>query len=810
MKLTKAIAAAAVFVCGITWLPALSSYASEDPLVDSGIDYTESMETLLNPGAGYSSTVAVNCKPNDTKVYNPTSSLVVLFVDIGAFSSGANGTTNEDGTYVDGTDYDLNETFFTNFRKTLENCRKNGCTIGIRFRYDANGVRNPEPATFEQMCRHIEQIREDGFLEDYQDIIAYVESGFVGCYGEQWGGKYCSLEDKAKLLDLLLDVVPDPIPVTVRTPNIFAKWAGIEESELGEYVLEPGSKASRVGLYNDGYMGSDSDLGTFQDRKRDLKWLRQQTLTSYYGGEFSGNLDFAKKYDTYLPENAVPEMYYSHLSYINSNIYALYKDYTFGESYDVDGVDNSAYYGETVFKFIRDHLGYRFVLRDCDLSESVSQNGVLRVCTKIENTGFANPIMRQNAEIILEKDGNYIKTEVDANTNQWYSCSTNEKEFDLKLPGELEPGKWNVYLKISSGENSLGEMNVRSVQFANHDVWNSAIGANYLGSFSVTKADTIQIDNSFYQTNAEQDVSHSDGKMYTYQDISVVDGSVSNDSEYTEDNLCASDENGSRLYITNNDQYLYVFADLTYDAVSPVYNLSLKNKANGKSYWIYYQGNGFVYFNQGVPSTCTQKHNGRIIEYRLPLGDLTGFEPGVEIADISVTVQDQSNSWVNAGSIKAQSYTIQDNFDVYSAKQTISLMENDAVTLEPETSGTDLTYQWLHNDEEIPGAVEKTYTVTAKDQEDCGVYSVRILSQGGTSKTVDVCEIKNVVSAVVPGDLNQDGICSAADLVMLQKYLLGDLELTQEQALRADMTQDQVVNGFDLVRLRLALSEVSE
>lgn len=81
-------------------------------------------------------------------------------------------------------------------------------------------------------------------------------------------------------------LIPDPIPVTVRTPNIFAKWAGIEESELGEYVLEPGSKASRVGLYNDGYMGSDSDLGTFHDRKRDLKWLRQQTLTSYYGGEF--------------------------------------------------------------------------------------------------------------------------------------------------------------------------------------------------------------------------------------------------------------------------------------------------------------------------------------------------------------------------------------------------------------------------------------------------------------------------------------------------------------------------------------------
>ncbi|MFR3811382.1 MAG: hypothetical protein ACLTXT_02505 [Ruminococcus callidus] len=101
-----------------------------------GIDYTESTETLLNPGAGYSSTVAVNCKPNDTKVYNPTSSLVVLFVDIGAFFSGANGTTNEDGTYVDGTDYDLTKPFHE-FSKDAGKLPKNGCTIGIRFRYDA-------------------------------------------------------------------------------------------------------------------------------------------------------------------------------------------------------------------------------------------------------------------------------------------------------------------------------------------------------------------------------------------------------------------------------------------------------------------------------------------------------------------------------------------------------------------------------------------------------------------------------------------------------------------------------------------------
>ena len=82
-------------------------------------------------------------------------------------------------------------------------------------------------------------------------------------------------------------------------------------------------------------MGSDSDLGTYSNRAAQTAWMEKQMEHTYYGGEFSGNLDWAKKYDTYLPENAIPEMYRTHLSYINSNIYQLYKDYTFGAEYDV-------------------------------------------------------------------------------------------------------------------------------------------------------------------------------------------------------------------------------------------------------------------------------------------------------------------------------------------------------------------------------------------------------------------------------------------------------------------------------------------
>lgn len=362
-----------------TSFAAIPSYADEPFLKDSGIDYTETVETISNPAAGYSSTIWPTCRPGNTPVYNPTAGLVLFFIDIGEFSSGVNGTYHDDGTYTEGVDYDLDDAFFQAWDETFSNCRKNGCMIAMRFRYDDLGKDNPEPATFEQVLHHIEQIKNSGLLEKYSDIIAFVEAGIVGKWGEMHGGKYVTVDYKARVLEAMLQAVPAPIPVTVRTPDIFAEWAGIERKELNnfelidsitesEYSTTIQENKDRVGLFNDGYMGSINDLGTFSNREIETDWINHQTLTSYYGGEFSGNHEFAQSFDTYLPENAIPEMYKTHLSYINSNIFPFYKDFTFSEEYTVDGVDNSAYYGQNVFKFIRDHIGYRFVIRKSELT----------------------------------------------------------------------------------------------------------------------------------------------------------------------------------------------------------------------------------------------------------------------------------------------------------------------------------------------------------------------------------------------------------------------------------------------------------
>ncbi len=786
-------------------LPVRSHAAQE--LKDSGINYTESTETIENPGAGYTNTLWMSCAPEDTPIYNPTGNLMLILVDLGGFSSGSNGTTDEDGNYTEGTDYNLDETFFRNLRVTLENCRRNGCTIALRFRYDDVGRLNPEPATFDRMVKHIEQIRADGFLEDYQDIIAFVESGFVGSWGEHWGGKYCSFEDKARVLDLLLDVVPAPIPVTVRTPPTFTTWAGITEDDLTGYTPEPGSDAARVCLYNDGYMGSDIDLGTYHDRERDTAWVGRQALTSYFGGEFSGNLEFAMQYDTYLPENAIPEMYKTHLSYINSNIYQLYKDYTFGEQYDVEHADNSAYYGQTVYKFMRDHLGYRFVLRDSDLSAEAEQGGVLTVQADIENTGFANPIMEQKAEILLEKDGNYIRTEVDADTNTWYSCTTVSPEFQLKLPGGLETGEWNVYLKLSTGDNTLDEMHMRSVQFANNGTWHAGLGANLLGSFTVTESDNAaqRSDAGFYQVNAERPVTASDGEMFTVNQTAAADGYISNATE--RDKSLQYAENGENsLYITNDDKYLYVMAEIVHNAKSPVYNISFKNQANGKNYWLYYQGNGFIYFNQGTPYGVVQKHYGNTVEFRLPLGELMGLEAGVLLHDVNVTIQDESDSWTKVAILNAEEYTIADRFNIYSAKRTVYLPETESMTLTARTTCEGLSCQWLLDGVPVENANAPTLTISGAQK---GLYSVEITSAGGTVQTAEICEVL-AGAKQLRGDVDLDGSVSTADVILLQKYLLGLAPLQAAQTAAAELHEDGRTDAFDLSLLkRLLLSPES-
>ncbi len=784
---------AAILTAGILALLPLpaEANAADTSLVKSEISYTESTETINNPGMGYTSTLWYRCKPGNTPVHNPTGSLVLMFVDIGAFSCGENGTKSDDGTYTPGTDYEFDDAFFAGLRGTLENCRKNGCTVALRFRYDDDGTQNPEPATFDFLKHHIQQIDENGFLRDYQDILMYVESGFVGCYGEQWGGKYCSLEQKAELLDLLLDVVPDPIPVTVRTPNIFAKWAGIEQDALADWVSEPGSRASRVGLYDDGYMGSDSDLGTYRNREAETAWLGRQTASSYFGGEFSGNLEFAQKYETYLPQNAIPEMYRTHLSYINSNIWKLYQDYTFSADYDVKEGDHSAYYGQNVQKFMRDHLGYRFVLRGVRHTPEVQQGGQLALEFDVENTGFAAPVRAQKAELLLEKGGVYIRTPVQLDSRDWRSCQTVTEKLSVQLPGSLEPGDWNICLKLSVGDNTVPELALRSVQFANDGVWDASLGANRVGTVKIAAASdpVSRTVNRFGETDFPQ--------YYTVSGLHILDGVISGEAEY---GAPAAENDTGKLYLSSDEQYFYVAAEFPDAGDAPVFNVQLKNPDNGESYWIYFASNGYIYFNHDSYDGCIQKHSAHAFELRVPLGDVMGLKTGITLPSVRFSLQDSAHEWGVLSDIRSEEYTLTGGFPVYTAPVSLTVLSGTDVPLHVLTGAEQPAYQWYCGSNPLADAKADTVTVRSDVPGEPVSYAVSVRSAAGTELLIPAAEITVLASLI--GDVDASGTVDALDVLLLRDHLLGKRQIKAENWRSGDMNGDGRLDVRDLTVLK--------
>ena len=797
-RLFPALAAGAVLLTALPAMPAKAAPA----MVDSGLDYTETTETLGMPGAGYTSTVWYVAKPGDTPVKDPTGNIVLMFVDIGAFSSGVNGTTvtNDDGTktYTPGTDYDLDESFFAGMRGTLENCRRNGCTVAFRFRYDANGKTEPEPATFDQVLRHIDQIREDGFLEDYKDILMFVESGFVGAWGEQHSGKYTSLPYKAQLLQAVLDMVPDDIPVTVRTPNIFREWQGLDMDGMAAWTSEPGTDAARVGLYNDGYMGSDSDLGTYSDRAVEAAWIGRQAVTSYYGGEFSGNLEWAQKYDTYLPENAIPEMYQTHLSYINANIWSLYQDYTFSAAYDVDGVDNSAYYGQTVYKFMRDHLGYRFVVRDCDLSAEAVQGGTFDMTFAVENTGFAAPIRPQKAELLLEKDGVYLVTDAALDTRDWRSCTTTEETLHVDLPGALTPGDWHVCLRFSVGDSGVRDGALRTVRFANPDIYDPLLGANVMGTLHVTASDdAVQCADQTFSVNGLPGTTPSLWRKNAGG--CVFDGATSSDEEWPD--AAAIGENGDcRLWLGADEQYLYVAARAPHGVEKPVWNLRMEH--DGQSYWCYWQSAGWMYYSGGDDHSGIQfKKTDDFAEFRIKR-EKFDVSPETVFDKIRVFVQDEGDEWKLVGDVTAEAVAAPTGFGIFNAPQTVTLLEDAPYTIQAAAVPEGCTVTWYRDG--VTVGTGDVLTLPAVRAADKGVYTARFISPSGMTAEAEVCTVADVIasSGRIRGDVDADGDVDVQDVILLTRWLLGD---TVPVPGDADMDADGVWDVLDLGLLKRAV-----
>ena len=425
------------------------------------LDYSEITDKINNPDQGFYRPIYVTVK-EDGVTYNENiiteeTQLYHLRTDISAFSAANNATA----------DMELTEEALTGIDTLLSTLYEKEKSAIIRFVYDPglNGSSNKEPAV-DMIVTHITQLAP--VLNKYPDTLTAIEVGLVGPWGEMHTSTIANAETIKTLIETFLTNTVD-IPILVRTPKMIYNYLGITINDLAAYTISSDSKAYRLGLFNDGYLGSDSDLGTYSNRETEVNWLTQQTSHLPYGGEV-----VIPESTLHNIKNCLPEMFLLDLSYLNIEWNYEVIDKWEASTYTEASGEDSLYYGMTAFEYIQNHMGYRFVLKDSVFTypEDLSS---LKIDLTLQNVGFGNLNRQKQATILFENsDG----TLIEADTSPYSGESIYSISISKDILDQLTTGTHKVYIKLHNGNAKY------NLHFANN-LWNDTLQANHIGTITV-------------------------------------------------------------------------------------------------------------------------------------------------------------------------------------------------------------------------------------------------------------------------------------------------------------------------------------
>lgn len=512
-------------------------------LVLQDLDYTDKLETISNPDRGFYTPQTIHFKTTAAEYKPYADKFIHLRADISEFSD--NSRWGDSASFSHGTSQDLTEDFLNSFRSYLDKIRAQNSTVIVRFAYDpwytgswkyAKGF-EMEPGQ-EWILRHIRKLSE--VYEDYADVITAVELGMYGPYGECHTS---SLSTPANAGEALRELIRSTkkVHLSARTPAVVARAFEFETSGENNYNVtfniensyfkakadSIGADIFRVGLFNDGYLGTQFDYGTWGSdcrssicREKGVAWLEKYGANTSYGGEALTTASGYKKINS--AEFLAYEGFRTHTNYLNiqwnNNLIAEWKASSFTPRDSIDKAYNSA------FKYINDHLGYRYVLKSSQLMDSLGPKSDLILDLKIQNVGFGNMTKARPVTIILRKEnsdgtlGNPVeipqssaldpqkirsrtvklKSAFDENGNiadyenietETTFDGTNAVQVSATLPDSLDEGTYAVFLRISAFGNWPADSNYSTVRFANDSSYfDTLTGSNFVGKFVLSNA----------------------------------------------------------------------------------------------------------------------------------------------------------------------------------------------------------------------------------------------------------------------------------------------------------------------------------
>ena len=418
------------------------------PITPDSIFFTESNETFNNPDRGFYNAIELEADLNGVEQlpskFLYRNNLIHLRINLSAFSSKTNGVK----------DYELTTAMVESLNQLFDSIDKAGACAIVRFAYTYEDQANMEPQ-ISMMLKHIEQFSQ--VLNKYKHVITALECGLVGPWGEMHSSDIANQTTYNQLFDKYLSVLDEEIKFVVRRPKFIYEYYGLTINTLDKFDYEN----NRIGCYNDGYLGSGSDLGTFVDREKEIEFL-EKLETFPYGGEVT------------VPDSsynqlswACDEMFRTNLSYLNiawnDKVVERWQNTTYT-------LEDPLYQGLTEFDYINNHLGYRFVC--VQLNYEITDT--LNFSLKIKNVGFGELYKTKTLFVILKNGNQEYVYEFEYNNELLIS-----KQIDIN---NISSGNYELYLVLADSYN--GEA-IRGIRFANENMYNEEMNANKLTTITI-------------------------------------------------------------------------------------------------------------------------------------------------------------------------------------------------------------------------------------------------------------------------------------------------------------------------------------
>lgn len=579
----------------------------------SDIDFTESTDLLLNPERGFYEQLTHTL----SNPYSEDDKNLLLQEAGNITTSLSNDNLTLALTMFYLTNYkteNLSSQWLSALDEYCNVLRENGYKTIIRFAYDSDP--NGDPSDFDQILKHMDQL--SSFFNTNSDIILAVQLGFIGEWGEWHSTDFTTTDTYRKqIIAKALDVVPAPTQILVRRPYFYKEYfgTGYFDTKVGFTNVNE----ARVGIYNDGYLSTITDYGTYEttDREEELKWMNYLTQYTFFGGETiytdEGYFDV---------DSATNDMSKTHITFLNnlysSDVIDLWKNTNITDS------QSSIYSGLSAYTYFANRLGYRYVLSDSKMpSYDVGQGEYLHFSFNINNTGFNNLIYERPVNIILEKDGKYYQTSTNVDPRGWKSGEDSQTELVFKIPGNIDPGSWNVYVQLPDSSDSLTDNDNYYIKFANNNnLYEPVLHANYLGNFNVIE-NTNSTDNGFYQVNTINIEDDPESELKTLDRYTIIDGKKTTPTEWRDDDLVYSVGSDS-IYLRADDEYIYFYSETDVDLQNFHILFSTDESISSQTFNYIVENYQMLHYNNGFDGYICQVEQAvdTGFEYKIPISEL--------------------------------------------------------------------------------------------------------------------------------------------------------------------------------------------